>query len=294
MDLSDQANRVPTQARSARRAWRGRVLRVAGSIAGVYLVILGLLMAFEEALVFPGPKYPVGDWTPVGLNQEEVFFAAADGVQLHGWYVAPPQPRAYILFCHGNGENVGYLGPYLEYLRDELNVAVFAFDYRGYGRSAGKPNEQGIIADGLAAQAWLAKRAGAAPHDLVLWGRSLGGGVAVELAAQNGARGLIVERTFTSLPDVAAVHYAWAPVRLMMRTRLDSFSRINEYRGPLLQSHGTADSIIPFSIGRRLFDAYEGEKEFLSLEGGDHNDPPADEWHAAIDRFLERIASNRE
>jgi fermentation-respiration switch protein FrsA (DUF1100 family) len=260
----------------------------------VYLVILGLLMAFEEALIFPAPKFPVGDWNPAGLNQEEVFFSAADGVQLHGWYVAPPKPRAYILFCHGNGENVGYLGEYLEYLRDELNVAVFAFDYRGYGRSAGKPSEHGVIADGQAAQAWLAKRAGVAPGELVLWGRSLGGGVAVELAAQNGAQGLILERTFTSLPDVAAAHFAWAPVRLMMRTRLDSFSRIHAYRGPLLQSHGTADSVVPFALGRRLFDSYQGEKEFLALEGEEHNDAPSNEWHAAINRFLNRIAVRRE
>jgi fermentation-respiration switch protein FrsA (DUF1100 family) len=273
----------------ARRLLRRRALRIVVGLAIAYLLLVGMLSFFEEALIFPAPRYPLGDWTPAGLNQEEVYFAAADGVKLHGWYIAPPKPRAYILFCHGNGENVAFAGDYLGYLRDELNVAIFAFDYRGYGRSEGRPNEKGVLADGRAAQAWLARRANIAPSEIVLWGRSLGGAVAVNLAAENGARGLIVERTFTSLPDVAAVHYSWAPVRLLMRTRLDAYACIHRYPGPLLQSHGTADSIIPFALGRRLFDAHQGEKEFLSLDGHDHNDPPSHEWHDAIDRFLDRI-----
>jgi fermentation-respiration switch protein FrsA (DUF1100 family) len=274
-----------------RRSWLRRSSPVLLGLLLGYLVLLGLLSFLEESLIFPAPKHPIGDWTPAGLEQEEVYFTAEDGVKLHGWYVAPPQPRAYVLFCHGNGENVAFAPEYLEYLRDELNVAVFAFDYRGYGRSEGSPSEAGVLADGRAAQAWLAKRANIAPADVVLWGRSLGGAVAVNLAAEHGARGLIVERTFTSLPDVAAAHYSWAPVRLLMRTRLDAYGCINRYRGPLLQSHGTADSLVPFAIGRRLFEAHQGEKEFLSLDGHEHNDPPCDQWHAAIDRFLDRISA---
>jgi uncharacterized protein len=265
------------------------VRRVLVSAAVIYLVLVGFLMLFEEALIFPAPRYPLGDWTPAALGQEEVYFQADDGTRLHGWYVAPPEPRAYVLFCHGNGESVGFLGDYLALLRDELNVAVFAFDYRGYGRSEGRPTEQGILSDGRAAQAWLANRAGVRQDEIVLWGRSVGGAVAVDLAAENGARGLIIERTFTSLPDVASRHYPWAPVQLLMRTRLDSLRRINQYRGPLLQSHGTADSIIPFALARKLYDAYKGEKEFLELAGHDHNDPPAPEWHDRIDRFLARL-----
>ncbi len=275
--------------RCASPSWMRRLSRLIAISAVLYMSLLGLLMLFEETLIFPAPRYPKGDWTPERWNQEEVYFTADDGVQLHGWYVTPPQPRAQVLFCHGNGENVAYLGPYLAYLRDELNIAVFAFDYRGYGRSEGRPNEVGIISDGMAAQAWLANRAGLAPSDVVLWGRSLGGGVAVELAARNGARGLILERTFTSLPDVAAIHYPWAPVRRLMRTRLDSLSRINEYRGPLLQSHGTADTLVPYSIARRLFDAYQGPKDFLAVEGQGHNDPPSQLWHDRIDRFLSEL-----
>jgi fermentation-respiration switch protein FrsA (DUF1100 family) len=285
--MSGQATSPPPAV--ARRSRLRRILRMVVGLVIGYLLLVGLLSFFEEALIFPAPRYPLGDWTPAGLNQEEVDFTAADGVKLHGWYLGPPNPRAYILYCHGNAENVAFAGDYLGYLRDELNVAIFAFDYRGYGRSEGSPNEKGVLADGRAAQAWLAKRANIAPSEIVLWGRSLGGAVAVNLAAENGARGLIVERTFSSLPDVAAVHYSWAPVRLLMRTRLDAQSCINRYQGPLLQSHGTADSIIPLALGRRLFDAHQGEKEFLSLDGHGHNDPPCDEWHAAIDRFLDRL-----
>lgn len=275
----------------ARGAWLAR-LRRALVIAGmVYLGLLGCLMFFEEALIFPAPKYPLGDWAPAGLEQEEVNFTASDGTRLHGWYVAPAAPRAYVLFCHGNGECVGFLGDYLAFLRDELNIAVFAFDYRGYGRSEGKPNEQGVLADARAAQSWLAARAGIAPSDVVLWGRSLGGAVAVHLAAENGARGLIVERTFPSLPDVAARHYPWAPVRLLMRNRLDARSQISRYSGPLLQSHGAADSIVPLDLAEELYNAHRGDKEFLVLSGHDHNAPPSPEWHNRIDRFLDRLPS---
>ncbi len=144
------------------------------------------------------------------------------------------------------------LGEYMDVLRDRYDVAVFAFDFRGYGRSAGtsRGTRSGRGCPRRAAVVGSACRRGRRPT-IVLWGRSIGGAIAVQLAADPGARGLILERTFTSLPDVAAYHYPWLPVRWLMRNRFDSLARIGVYRGPLLQSHGTADEVVPFEQGQR-------------------------------------------
>jgi fermentation-respiration switch protein FrsA (DUF1100 family) len=174
-----------------------------------------------------------------------------------------------------------------------LGFSVLVFDYRGYGKSEGSPNEKGVLLDARAARAWLAKRTGVAEREIVLWGESLGGGVAVDLAARDGARGLILESTFTSLPDVAAVHFRFLPVRLLMRSRLDSLNLIGQYKGPLLLSHGTADEIIPYALGQQLFAAANEPKESVSFPGGFHNGPPhpeeQPEFQAALERFFNRL-----
>ena len=175
------------------------------------------------------------------------------------------------------------------YLRERLGVSVMIFDYRGYGRSEGSPNEDGILADARAARAVLAQKAGVSEEQIVLMGRSLGGGVMVDIAARDGARALILESTFTSLPDVAGWHYPWLPVRLLMRTRLDSLSKIKEYHGPLLQSHGDADRIIPLKLGRQLFEAANSPKRFVTISGRDHNDPQSEDYYEALDEFLDDL-----
>jgi fermentation-respiration switch protein FrsA (DUF1100 family) len=190
-----------------------------------------------------------------------------------------------VLFAGGNAGNVTQFSGMLKTLH-ELGVSTLAFDYRGYGRSHGKPNETGVLADARAARAWLAKRAGIDERDVVLMGRSLGGGVMVDLAGRDGARALIVESTFTSIPDVAAVHYPLVPVRWLMRTRLDSVGKIANYHGPLLISHGNADKIVPFALGQQLFTAANEPKQFYVIAGGDHNDPPPVEYYRELDKFF--------
>jgi fermentation-respiration switch protein FrsA (DUF1100 family) len=247
--------------------------------------VVVLLALLEDRLIFGPQRHPNGFWRPAGLAFEDVAFEAADGVQLHGWYVPHPDPRAHVLFAHGNGGNVTYWAEEYAALH-KLGAAVFAFDYRGYGRSAGAPNEAGVLADARGARAWLAKRAGIAERDLVVLGVSLGGGVAVDLAAADGARGLILQNTFSSLPDAAAVHYPWVPVRWLMRSRFDSAAKIARYHGPLLQTHGDRDDIVPLALGKRLFAAANEPKRFVLVPGGGHNDPLAPAFVAALDEFL--------
>jgi fermentation-respiration switch protein FrsA (DUF1100 family) len=252
------------------------------------LVIL-LLLFLETMLVYPAPKYPDGDWQAPWLEHEDVNFTSADGTRLHGWYVEHPQPKVVILYCHGNGTHVAYMAEFLREMRDDFGASIFAFDFRGYGRSEGKPGEKGILEDSEAAQEWLAKRAGIKPQDIVLMGRSLGGGIALHLAAKNGARGVILQNTFTSLPDAAATHYPWIPVRLLMKNRYDSISRISNYNGPLLISHGTADTIVPFAHGQKLFQLATGPKEFVEIVGGDHNDPEPEHYVPTLHKFLDSL-----
>jgi len=258
-------------------------------LLGGYLAIVGLMMFLEESMIFFPTKYPDGDWNPPGVDFEDAWFKAPDGTRLHGWYAPHEAPRATILFAHGNAGNVSYRAEVLRILNQRVGASVLIFDYRGYGRSEGKPSEEGVLADARAARRWLADRAGIAEDEVVLMGRSLGGAVAVDLAAEDGARGLVLENTFTSLPDVAAYYYPWLPVRLVMRTRLDAKSKIARYEGPLLMSHGEADTIIPIEFGRRLFEAANQPKQWLSYPGLDHNDFQPAEYYDALIEFVEGV-----
>ncbi|REK19119.1 MAG: alpha/beta hydrolase [Planctomycetota bacterium] len=273
---------APTPGR-LRRATRAVATLVVG-----YLVLVLIMLAMENSLIFFPSAYPEGIWHPPGLEFEDAWFEAADGTKLHGWYVHCDDPRALVLIAHGNAGNLSHRYDLLQQLH-RRQIAAMIFDYRGYGRSTGSPSEAGVLADARAARQWLAQRTGVAEGDIVLLGESLGGGVMVDLAARDGAAGLILENTFTSLPDVAAYHYPWLPVRLLMRTRLDSAAKIGSYRGPLLQVHGDADTIIPYEIGQRLHEAAGEPKELVTIEGGDHNDPRTAEFYAAVDRFIDRL-----
>lgn len=267
------------------QSWRWmRLVRVAALIYGGLIVLLLLL---ENYLLYPAPKFPAGDWQAPYLGQEEVSFAAADGTPLVGWLVEHPSPRGVLLYCHGNGDCLGYLGPHLYDLREKHQLTVFAFDYRGYGKSGGSPSEAGILSDGHAAQQWLAARLNMRPDEIVLMGRSLGGGVAVDLAVNNGARGLILQNTPSSIPDAAARIYWFAPVHWLMRNRYDSAAKIGRYQGPVLISHGVDDSLVPLALGRKLFANVTSEhKRFFEIAGGGHNDPEPPEYNAVLSEFL--------
>ena len=176
------------------------------------------------------------------------------------------------------------------HLRDRLQASVFLFDYRGYGHSHGSPHEAGCVADGSAAQHWLAERMGIGPAEVVLMGRSLGGGVAVALAAQNGAKALVLENTFPRMTDAAASHYPWLPVRWVMDNRYDSLSLIRRYGGPVLQSHGVNDTVVPVKLGRQLFEASPCKaKRWIELPNLGHNDAWPDSYYDELAEFLSEI-----
>ncbi|MDA7978629.1 MAG: alpha/beta hydrolase [Pirellulales bacterium] len=245
------------------------------------------ISSIERSLIYHPSPYPEGDWQPTNASVEDVFFTAEDGAKLHGWYLHHPAPRAVVLFTHGNAGNITSRIDLLRTLNQQHGLAVMAFDYRGYGRSEGSPDEQGVLNDARAARVWLARRTNVTEREIVLFGRSLGGAVAVDLAARDGASGLILVSTFTSVPAVGSHHMWWLPTNLLMKERFDSLSKIGRYPGPLLYAHGDADELIPISQGRRLFDAATGTKQFITLPGGRHNTPLGLEFHTALDAFIE-------
>jgi uncharacterized protein len=243
----------------------------------------------DELLLFFPAKYPDGYWEPKGLRYEDVWFSAKDGTRLHAWYCPCDKPRAVLLYAHGNGGNLSYEGGLLRYFQEDLQVCSLIFDYRGYGRSEGVPTVEGVLEDARAARTILARRAAIKETQIVLMGRSLGGAVVIQLAAESAPRGLIVESAFSSLRDAAAYHYpklAW----LVPAAKLDSATQIARFKGPLLQSHGDADRTIPYSLGEKLFKAANEPKRFVTIPGGDHNDARTIEYTAELARFVATLS----
>ena len=237
----------------------------------------------------------------VGLAFEDVYFVTGDGLTLNGWYVPDPS-RAIVddsgksgitlLWFHGNGGNIGHRVDDLALFHHLLGVNVFIFDYRGYGKSEGKPSEKGVYRDSRASLAYLLSRPDVDKERIVYLGRSLGTAVAVELALHRQPQGMILVSPFTTIADMGRHLYPVLPVRLLAGKRYDSLSRIRQYHGPLLVIHGEHDEIIPIEQGHRMFDAANPPKSFHMIDGASHNDGLGDaggELWAALRDFLDSL-----
>jgi len=199
---------------------------------------------------------------------EERWITTADGIRLHAWYAGPASPAATLLWSHGNAGNIAGRVDVLRALAAR-GLGVLAYDYRGYGRSEGRPSEAGLSRDADAAFDSLT-RAGVPPTRIVCFGESLGGAVSIALATRRPCAGVAVVATFSTLRDVARVHYG--PLAVLVGSRFDSLARVHELRVPLFVAHGTADDLVPFALGERLAAAAPGPKRFLRLPGRGHND----------------------
>jgi fermentation-respiration switch protein FrsA (DUF1100 family) len=242
-------------------------------VVGAYLALALLMFAFQSHLVyFPNVPSRALEATPesAGLGFESVEFAADDGVRLHGWFLpGPKDARATLLFCHGNAGNISHRLDSLKIFH-ELGLAVFIFDYRGFGESAGTASEQGTYLDAEAAWRHLADERGIPPGEIVIFGRSLGAAVAARLATRHTPKALILESGFTSAPDLAADVYWMFPVRWLSRFRYSALDDLKQVRAPVLIVHSVEDEIIPVRHGRRLFQAANAPKRMLEIVG-DHN-----------------------
>ncbi|HEU4401275.1 MAG TPA: alpha/beta hydrolase [Candidatus Polarisedimenticolia bacterium] len=296
-------------------------LRIVLTIAGIVVAfVLGLrivLLVLEPRLTF----LPVGPLalTPstLGLPYEDVAIRTEDGLRLHAWFIPAGAPGARsplpigttgrttssaaaglrrpltLLHFHGNAENIGDCLP-LAALTRAAGYNLLLVDYRGYGGSQGQPSERGIYRDGAAALGALRARSDVDPERIVVWGRSIGGAVAVHLAASDRVAGLILESSFSSARDLLrdGGHWLLYAASRFGSYRFDSARLIGRVAAPIVVIHGSDDDIAPLGLGRRLYDLAPGRKEFVVIEGGGHNDLlalHADALWGAVSRFLKTI-----
>jgi len=239
------------------------------ALAGVYVLILIAVYLFQGRLVFFPDRAMVGDPGGAGLDYEEVWLRSG-GKRIHGWFIPAEAPRATVLFFHGNAGNISHRMDSIKLFHD-LRLSVFIFDYRGYGRSEGKPGERATYHDARAAWDYLVEERGVRPDQIVLFGRSLGGALAIELATVTDPMALIVESCFTSAADMGARVYPWLPIRLVRRIRYNSLNRVGEIDAPKLFVHSIDDEVVPFGMGKRLYGRAQPPKQFLKIRGG-HQD----------------------
>ena len=249
------------------------LLRLIVLIGSSYLLLLVLLFLAQSRLLYlphlPGRSL---DATPrnINLDYETIRLVTADNIQLHGWLVPATSARGTLLFFHGNAGNISHrLESILIFNR--LGFEVLIIDYRGYGMSTGTPSEFGTYLDAEAAWQYLIQERGITPDHIVVFGRSLGAGIAANLAANHPSGALILESAATAIPDLAAELYPWLPARWLIRFRYDILGYLTDIQQPLLVVHSREDEIIPIHHGERLFRAAREPKRFLELSGG-HND----------------------
>lgn len=244
-------------------------------IKNILLLLLGLVllnscMYLQQSSMIFFP-YATLDQTPAewGLVYEDVFVDTEDGVRLHGWYIPRHGSKQALLFFHGNAGNISHRGASVEIFH-RLGLNVFIFDYRGYGKSQGKPDEKGLYKDARAAWRYLSKERGFGQEEIILFGRSLGGAVAAELAAEIQPGGLILESTFSSAKDVANAVFPVLSRLIFLRYDFDTATHVRRVACPVLVLHSPDDEIIPFRLGEKVFQAANEPKSFVKMRG-DHN-----------------------
>jgi uncharacterized protein len=207
----------------------------------------------------------------VGLGFRELTLETEDGERLHAWWIPAGSPSpGHVLLCHGNAGNIGDRVLHAKLL-SAAGFDVLLFDYRGYGRSTGRPDEQGTYRDARAARGALLREPDVDPERVLYLGESLGGAVALDLALEHPPRGLVLQSTFTSVRDMARLHYRFVP-RAAVPDAYSSLRRIRELRAPLLVLQGERDDIVPLSHGRALYNAAPGRKQIHVFQGVGHND----------------------
>ncbi|MCG6862748.1 MAG: alpha/beta hydrolase [Chromatiaceae bacterium] len=256
------------------------------------LVGLTLLNGFAY-LVQPGMVFfPHSrlDTTPTdwGLDYEDVRLRTSDGVELHGWFIPRSGSQRVLLFFHGNAGNISHRGESVAVFH-RLGLNVFILDYRGYGLSKGKPSEIGLYLDARTAWRHLIEKRGFQPSDIVVFGRSLGGAVAAKLASEERPGALILESSLSSARDVAGEMFPLLNRLVVLRFKLDAAQYVRDTHSPVLVLHSPDDEIIPFHLGRKLFDAAPAPKRFVKLRGG-HNEGfilSQPDYERALGEFLQ-------
>lgn len=247
---------------------------------------------FQHSKIFVPDRFPDGIWNPgsFGLPAEDVWFSTPDGMRLHGWWVRHPKARGTLLYCHGSTGSLAHrIGVFRKLWG--LGVNLFAFDYRGYGRSTGEPTEGGLYLDVRAAYDHLVRELGCQAEEIVLFGHSLGGAVAIDCAVDRRIAGLIAQSTFTHIRDAARAVFPTLPIHLAARRQFRSIDKVGQLTMPKLFIHGESDATVPVELGERLFESAVEPKDLYLVRRGGHNDLHlygGHAYHRRISRFRDR------
>lgn len=242
----------------------------------------------QADFIFFPDSFFIGDPAEWGMAFDDVYFPTGDGLTLHGWFV-PGERNITVLWCHGNAGNISYRLDNMKLFHDRLGVNIFIFDYRGYGHSEGSPSEPGTYADAEAALAYLHSRPEVDRDAMVIFGRSLGGAVAADLASRHPCLGLILESTFSTLADLFPT-----PPPVEIPIKYDSIAKIGNITAPLLMLHGDRDEVVPFTSGEELFQAANEPKRFTTIERAGHNDTyivGGEGYISALRGFIDALGS---
>ncbi len=268
-----------------------RVARVFAFGGFTYVGLFLVLLALENHLLYPGASVAREWYEPAPeLGIQEIQLTSADGNTIHAWWSAPDgwtPERGAILYSHGNAGNLSMRQVNIAHWREVTKQAVLIYDYPGYGKSTGRPTEAGCYAAANAAYDWLIDKQQVAPSRLLLLGSSLGGAMAVDLASRRESRALVLVNAFTSFPDMAQKTVPWFPARWLVSNQLDNLRKIGKCDTPIFITHGTADALVPYSQGERLFAAAKEPKRFLPRPGDVHRHPTEESFFDAVVAFLE-------
>jgi len=245
-----------------------------------YLIALVVILAVCTYLFYPSVEsffiyFPQShfDFSPeeFRLQYKEAYFNTEDGNQLHGWFFSSEKDGPVILHFHGNAGNISHR---LDLVQPFLGkgFSVFLVDYRGFGKSSGRPSEPGLYKDGLAAWSYLVEKERIAPERIMLHGHSIGAAVAIEVALQKKVRGLVIESAFTSTKDMAKTMALFALFSPVFPAHYNNLEKIPRVSVPKLVIHGERDEIVPFAMGRKLFEAATDPKFFYPVKDAGHND----------------------
>ncbi|HUP48466.1 MAG TPA: alpha/beta hydrolase [Thermoanaerobaculia bacterium] len=277
---------------------RDTMLRSILITAAITLVAIYAFARYaRRASMFFPDRFPIGLWDVRGLAvaPEDHYFTTSDGVRLHGWvFRAAGGGEPVIIWFHGNGGNVSNRAPMAAELA-RRGISVFLAEWRGYGRSEGRPTESGLYHDALAAYDYAVENLGAAPRSIVVYGESLGGPYAAYVASRREVRAVIIENSFPSLADLGNALYAPIPVGWTAPRAMTTTRWLNEAGVPVLVMHGRRDHIIPFSLGKKLYDGIRGPKEMLVSETALHSEIPAAEperYYGTIERFIREAGAS--
>ncbi len=256
----------------------------------VWVSLIIMFHFFQQNFIYFPHSEIVSTPKTIPLDYEDLTLTTSDGIEIHAWWVPNQNARATLLFLHGNAGNISHRLDSINIFH-QMGFSVLIIDYRGYGKSTGKPTEEGTYIDAETAWLYLINEKKINSDEIVIFGRSLGGAIAAWLADKYPSAALIVESTFTSIPDISKHYYPYLPISLVARIIYPTIDRMSNINSPVLVIHSANDEIVPYKFGKELFNQANDPKTFLEINGG-HNDgfiTSSDKYINGIEHFITNI-----